>query len=145
MKSFLRAKAARAVTVLVATPLTFVTITPLAPAAGQGPLASSIAVAWQRTALRTITETVPTVAPPVGAMYLSFMSLAMHDAARRALPMGTHAAAAAVATAAHDVLYEYFPPPGPGSTPTWLLRWRGSPTDVGRPPACTWVRRPPTG
>jgi hypothetical protein len=111
MMSFLRAKTAIAVTVLVAVPLTLVTTTSGAPAtADRGPLASSVAVAWQRTAIRTIfSETVPTPAPPVGAMYLSFMSLAMHDAARRTEAGGTHAAAAAVATAAHDVLYEYFP------------------------------------
>ena len=77
---------------------------------GEGPLASTVAVEWQQTAIRTIFgETVPTPAPPVGAMYLSFMSLAVHDAARKAQRMGSHAATAAVATAAHDVLHEYFP------------------------------------
>ena len=59
--------------------------TAAATAQPEGPLASAIAVAWQQTAIRTIfAETVPTPAPPVGAMYLSFMSLAVHDAARRA-------------------------------------------------------------
>ena len=83
---------------------------PARAASGEGPLASAIAVDWQQTAIRTIfAETVPTPAPPVGAMYLSFMSLAVHDAARRAQRSGTHAATAAVATAAHDVLHEYFP------------------------------------
>jgi hypothetical protein len=79
-------------------------------AAAEHPLASSIAVAWQRHALRTIfTETVPTPAPPVGATYLAFTSLAVHDAASEGQRNGMHAAAAAVAVAAHDVLYEYFP------------------------------------
>jgi hypothetical protein len=80
-----------------------------APAASaEGPLAASIAVDWQRTAARTIYVERGT-APPLGALYLSFVSLAVHDAAREAQRKGTHAAAAAVATAAHDVLREYFP------------------------------------
>ena len=73
-----------------------------------GPLASSIAVAWQRVAIRTIYADA-TKAPPEGALYLAFTSLAVHEAAREAQKRGTHAAAAAVATAAHDVLIEYFP------------------------------------
>jgi hypothetical protein len=97
--------------VLVTVPLaTVTTSSPSVAKAGPAPLASSIAVSWQRTAIRTIfAETVPTPAPPVGAMYLSFMSLAMYDAARQTQAGGTHAAAAAVAVAAHDVLSEYFP------------------------------------
>lgn len=72
--------------------------------------AAEAAVQWQRIAVRTIwTETVPTPAPPVGSIYLSFTSLAVHDAAREAQRRGRVAATAAVATAAHDVLYEYFP------------------------------------
>ena len=74
-----------------------------------GPLASSIAVAWQRMAIRTIYADGPQKAPPEGALYLAFTSLAVHEAAREAQKRGTHAAAAAVATAAHDVLIEYFP------------------------------------
>ncbi|SFA86489.1 hypothetical protein SAMN05192575_101903 [Nocardioides alpinus] len=72
--------------------------------------AAEAAVQWQRIAVRTIwTETVPMPAPPVGSMYLSFTSLAVHDAAREAQRQGRVAATAAVATAAHDVLHEYFP------------------------------------
>lgn len=72
--------------------------------------AAEAAVQWQRIAVRTIwSETVPTPAPPVGSMYLSFTSLAVHDAAGEAQRHGRVAATAAVATAAHDVLYEYFP------------------------------------
>ena len=77
-------------------------------ASAAGPLASSIAVDWQRTAARTIYVERGT-APPLGALYLAFTSLAVHDAAREAQKHGTHAAAAAVAVAAHDVLLEYFP------------------------------------
>ena len=83
--------------------------------AGAGPQddhikAAEAAVAWQRIAVRTIwTETVPAVAPPVGSMYLTFTSLAVHDAAREAQRRGRVAATAAVVTAAHDVLWEYFP------------------------------------
>jgi hypothetical protein len=72
--------------------------------------AAEAAVTWQRIAIRTIwTETVPSPAPPVGSMYLAFASLAVHDAATEAQRRGRVAATAAVATAAHDVLYEYFP------------------------------------
>lgn len=76
-----------------------------------GPLASSIAVDWQRTAIRTAYVERGS-APPVGALYLAFTSLAVHDAAREAMKHGTHAAAAAVAVAAHHVLREYFPASG---------------------------------
>ena len=92
------------------TPLLVVPLT--APAASaEGPLAASVAVDWQRTAARTIYVERGT-APPLGALYLSFVSLAVHDAAKNAQQQGTHAAAAAVATAAHDVLREYFPQSG---------------------------------
>ena len=72
--------------------------------------AAEAAVAWQRIAVRTIwTEPVATLPPPVCSMYLTFTSLAVHDAARQAQRVGRVAATAAVATAAHDVLSEYFP------------------------------------
>jgi len=72
--------------------------------------AAEAAVLWQRIAVRTIwTDTVPTPAPPVGSMYLTFTSLTVHQAASEAQRRGRVAATAAVATAAHDVLYEYFP------------------------------------
>ena len=101
-----RRRIAGATSVLLA-PLLVVPLT--APAASaEGPLASSIAVDWQRTAARVIYVERGT-APPLGALYLSFVSLAVHDAAGEAQKQGTHAAAAAVATAAHDVLREYFP------------------------------------
>ena len=71
-------------------------------------LASSTAVSWQRTANRTI-YTEGAKAPPDGALYLAFTSLAVHEAAVKAQRRGSQVAAAAVATAAHDVLLEYFP------------------------------------
>src|SRR6478752_611347 len=80
-------------------------------AASAGPLAASVAVDWQRTAARTIYVERGNP-PPLGALYLAFTSLAVHDAALTAQRQGTHAAAAAVATAAHHVLREYFPASG---------------------------------
>ena len=88
---------------------------PVSPRRGAGPQddhikAAEAAVLWQRIAVRTIwTETTPLPAPPVGSMYLTFTSLAVHDAASEAQRRGRVAATAAVATAAHDVLWEYFP------------------------------------
>lgn len=84
-------------------------LVPLAgSAASARPHASSVAVDWQRIANRTIYAEAGS-APPLGALYLAFTSLAVHDAASEARRHGRHAAAAAVATAAHDVLVEYFP------------------------------------
>ena len=68
--------------------------------------ATATAVAWQRIALRTI-YTEGASAPPVGALYLAFTSGAVDDAAARVLQRGG-SARAAVATAAHGVLREYF-------------------------------------
>ncbi|HYH72922.1 MAG TPA: vanadium-dependent haloperoxidase [Nocardioides sp.] len=74
--------------------------------------AAAVAVAWQRVAVRTI-YTEGLSAPPVGTLYLSFTSRAVYDAAREAHRHGKVAATAAVARAAHDVLYAYFPASGP--------------------------------
>jgi hypothetical protein len=98
--------------VLIAVPL----VGPTAPVGahpGRGALASATAVDWQRTAIRTA-FTERGSAPPLGALYLAFTSLAVHDAASKAKRYGSHAAAAAVAVAAHDVLEEYFPDSGAG-------------------------------
>ena len=105
-----RARVTAAAAVLLSPLLVVPLAGPAAQAAG-GPLAASIAVDWQRTAARTIYVERGT-APPLGALYLSFTSLAVHDAAREGQKHGTHAAAAAVATAAHDVLRKYFPASG---------------------------------
>jgi hypothetical protein len=67
---------------------------------------ASIALDWQRTALRTIfTEAATPV--PASALYLGFTSLAVDDAVDRALSQNASASAAA-AVAAHDVLVAYF-------------------------------------
>ena len=96
-----------ATTAVLLAPLLVVPLT--APAASaDGSLASSIAVDWQRTAARTIYVERGS-APPLGSLYLAFTSLAVHDAALEAQRHGANASAAAVATAAHDVLREYFP------------------------------------
>ncbi|MET0788847.1 MAG: vanadium-dependent haloperoxidase [Cellulomonas sp.] len=104
-----RRGAAAATAAVLLTPLL---VAPLAGPAGanptSAPLASSIAVAWQRTAARTI-YTEGGSAPPAGGLYLAFTSLAVHEAARKGQRYGRNAAAAAVATASHDVLSEYFP------------------------------------
>jgi hypothetical protein len=70
--------------------------------------AAQTAVAWQRIAIRTI-YTEGALPPPAGSLYLTFTSRAVHEAARRAERYGRTAATTAVATAAHDVLHEYFP------------------------------------
>ena len=70
--------------------------------------AAETAVAWQRITIRTVYAEAK-LAPPAGALYLAFTSLAVHDAARWGQRLGRVAATAAVATAAHDVLHEYFP------------------------------------
>ncbi len=68
--------------------------------------AAATAVAWQRIAVRTVyTEGLQPV--PSGTLYLAFTSLAVHDAAQRSYG-NVDRASAAVATAAHDVLDEYF-------------------------------------
>lgn len=101
----LRRRMAAAPAVALLAPLLLVPVT--ASSASAEPLASSIAVDWQRTANRTIYAEAG-YPPPQGALYLAFTSLAVHDAASEAQRHGMHAAAAAVATAAHDVLVEYF-------------------------------------
>jgi hypothetical protein len=70
--------------------------------------ASAVAVAWQRVAIRTI-YTEAGLAPPLGALYLSFTSRAVYDATLEGHRHGRVAATAAVARAAHDVLMAYFP------------------------------------
>ena len=95
-----------AATVSIAAPLGAVPSPAQPPEAPPRPAAAT-AVAWQRIAVRTI-YTEGLQAPPVGSLYLAFTSLAVHDAAQRAYG-NVDRASAAVATAAHDVLAEYFP------------------------------------
>lgn len=101
-----RLAAALSVALLTATPLCVVT----APAAQSAPppqAPSTVAVAWQRIALRTI-FTEEGTPPQVGALHLAFTSVAVHDAVQATHGLGSNAARAAVATAAHDVLSAYF-------------------------------------
>jgi hypothetical protein len=81
---------------------------PAARSAENHTKAAQAAVAWQRIAIRTV-FTEAGLSPPAGSLYLSFTSLAVYDAAREGQEHGRVAATAAVATAAHDVLHEYFP------------------------------------
>jgi hypothetical protein len=109
-RSTLAARASVLLAPLLAIPLAGSAAVAVAPPATGG-TAASVAVSWQRIAVRTI-YTQGGQAPPSGALYLAFTSLAVHDAAVRAQRHGTHAATAAVATAAHHVLREYFPASG---------------------------------
>jgi hypothetical protein len=93
---------------LLAVPLAGAAVAHGRDASAARDLASSTAVSWQRTAIRTI-YTEGAKAPPDGALYLAFTSLAVHDAAVKGERRGTHVATAAVAQAAHDVLLKYFP------------------------------------
>lgn len=81
---------------------------PAARSAANHTKAAEATVAWQRIAIRTV-FTEGALPPPAGSLYLSFTSLAVYDAAREGQKHGRVAATVAVATAAHDVLYEYFP------------------------------------
>lgn len=68
---------------------------------------AQVVIDWQRIAIRTVyTEGVQP--PPVGALYLGFTALAVNDAVQESLQRGNTDADAAVATAAHGVLREYF-------------------------------------
>jgi hypothetical protein len=70
---------------------------------------ASIALDWQRTALRTMfKDTQPATPVPASALYLGFTSVAVDDAVGTALGKGA-SASAATAVAAHDVLVAYFP------------------------------------
>jgi hypothetical protein len=63
---------------------------------------------WERIVFRTLY--VDTATPiPVGVPVLGFVSVAMHRAALRSAQLGASSEAAAVATAAHDVLVHYYP------------------------------------
>ena len=72
-----------------------------------GDRAAAVALDWQRQAVTSIYVTAAK-SPPSGSLYLAFTSQAVYQAARKAM---THRAspAAAVASAAHDVLTTYFP------------------------------------
>jgi hypothetical protein len=63
---------------------------------------------WERITFRTVYTDTPTPVP-VGVPVLGFVALAVHRAATRSAQVGAGSEAAAVATAAHDVLVHYFP------------------------------------
>ena len=69
---------------------------------------STVVLDWETTSLRTIyTEGNSPI--PSGALYLGFTSMAMANAVDRAVHTRRASGVAAAATAAHDVLAEYFP------------------------------------
>ncbi len=76
---------------------------PGVPGAAAEPEPAEVALVWQGHALATVPFS------PAQAMYLSFTSTAVHRAVKKSLKTDTSSEAAAVATAAHDVLVEYFP------------------------------------
>ncbi len=70
---------------------------------------AQVVIDWQRIAIRTVySATEGAQPPPVGALYLGFTALAVNDAVQASLRRGNTSADAAVATAAHGVLREYF-------------------------------------
>ncbi|GAA2721599.1 vanadium-dependent haloperoxidase [Cellulomonas aerilata] len=71
------------------------------------PESSQVVLDWQRTSSATVYP-LPTTPIPTNVPLLGFTSLAMYDAARAAERRGV-SQAAAVATAAHDVLTHYVP------------------------------------
>jgi hypothetical protein len=91
---------------LTAAPLSVVTAYAADSTAAPGP-PSAVTVDWQRIALRTI-FTENATPPQVGALHLAFTSVAVHDAVQATRGLGSNAARAAVATAAHNVLSAYF-------------------------------------
>jgi hypothetical protein len=101
-----RPAVALGVAVLTAAPLSVVTAPAAVSAVAPG-APSAVAVAWQRIALRTII-TEGATPPQVAVLYLAFTSVAVDEAVQATRGMGSNAARAAVATAAHDVLSAYF-------------------------------------
>jgi hypothetical protein len=84
---------------LASAPLSVTAASPLAGAED----ASDVALRWQETAISTVPFS------PVTSVYLAFTSTAVNKAARQSLKHPNSSEAAAVATAAHDVLVTYFP------------------------------------
>lgn len=71
------------------------------------PEPSSVVTDWEKILIRTVyTENATPI--PTGVLYLGFTSMAMYDAVKRA-HRHHGSPTAAVATAAHDVLLEYYP------------------------------------
>ena len=77
---------------------------------------SQVVLDWQRTAIRTIYGPVgatPRTPIPVGMVYLGLTSQAVWEAVQDSTHAPRSSEAAAVATAAHDVLLAYFPASAP--------------------------------
>jgi len=72
------------------------------------PASSAVVHDWERISLQTIYDPNAFSPIPVGVLYLGFTSLAMHQAVQLA-GRARASQVAAAATAAHDVLSEYFP------------------------------------
>jgi hypothetical protein len=70
-----------------------------------------IVLDWQRISLRTVYIDAPTPVT-VGVPVLGFVSVAVPAAATKSAEVSASSAAAAVATAAHDVLVQYYPAQG---------------------------------
>lgn len=115
-------RVSRSAIALGATLALFVTTLSVAPtpAAGSAPApsrglpdrgsreSSQVVLDWERVLFRTVYTTGATPIP-VGVPILAFTSLAMYDAASTARHRKPRSKAAAVATAAHDVLVHYYP------------------------------------
>lgn len=99
-----------AVTALLSVPATTASPSPPGPPSGHR---SSVLLDWERTAILTVygpgTLAPPKTPIPVGVLYLGFVSLAMHDAVETSARRHGASMVAAAATAAHDVLTEYYP------------------------------------
>ena len=104
-----------AVTALLTVPaITTTTATVSASTPGALPCddPSSVILDWECTSMLTVYgpfAAAPRTPIPVGVLHLGFVSLAMHDAVERSAGRAHSSEAAAAATAAHDVLVEYFP------------------------------------
>jgi hypothetical protein len=108
--------------VLVATPAALVVSPGVATGRAAATDDASVILDWERTAFLTVYGDPPPPLPepqpaprtpiPVGVLYLAFTSLAMNDAVE--MTGHEHASpTAAAATAAHDVLVEYYPDSAP--------------------------------
>jgi hypothetical protein len=78
--------------------------------AATGPSSESpqVVLDWERISLRTVYTDTPTPVT-VGVPVLGFVSVAANAAATRSAQLSSSSEAAAVATAAHDVLVHYYP------------------------------------
>ena len=98
-------------------------VAPVAPTAAAVPAGavehehpSQVVLDWQRTAITTIYGPVgatPRTPIPVGMVYLGLTSQAVWEAVQDSTHAPRSSEAAAVATAAHDVLLAYFPASSP--------------------------------